>query len=57
MERKLRYVVNTGGSVPFGKDIRLYGMGSWFRSLRDRLIGQSSALIGKIQTAILVRVR
>ena len=49
VERKLRYVVNTGGSVPFGKDIRLYGMGSWFRSLRDRLIGQSSALIGKIQ--------
>ena len=49
VERKLRYVVNTGGSVPFGKDIRLYGMGGWFRSLRDRLIGQSSALIGKIQ--------
>lgn len=48
-EKKLYYVMGTGSSVQFGKDMRLYQTGNWFLTLRDALIQQSGKLTAKIQ--------
>ena len=47
--RKLRYMINTGSSEAFGKDMRLYHAGGWFTDIRSDLIGQSIKLTTKIQ--------
>ena len=53
VERKLRYVVNTGGSVPFGKDIRLYGIENWFpkrmKQVYDRRIRINANIWGRMK--------
>lgn len=48
-DKKLRYVVNTGSSTAYGKDMRLYHAGAWFVELRNNLIAQSTKLAQKIQ--------
>lgn len=47
--KKLQYMIHTGSSAAFGKDMRLYHAGGWFVELRNSLIGQSIKLTQKIQ--------
>lgn len=49
IDKKLNYIIYTGSDAAFGKDMRLYRTGGWFTDLRNTLIGQSSALMRKIQ--------
>ena len=49
IDKKLNYIIYTGSDAAFGKDMRLYRTGGWFTDLRNTLIGQSSALMRRIQ--------
>lgn len=48
-EKKLGYVNRMGSDIQFGKDMRLYHAGGWFKELRDSLIEESTRLANKIQ--------
>lgn len=49
IQKKLRYIESAGSSAKFGKDMRLYQTGGWFKSLREDLLRQTISLGNRIQ--------
>ena len=50
LEKKLNYVERASGDIKAGKDVRLYGMASWFSSVREGMMALYTALQYRVET-------